>query len=122
MSRMNVFLALLMVLAVGCSRSAPPPAKADESRAALTKALDAWKAGEANPVWEGRSITLRDDRVNKGFELIAYELGEEHALGYDRQIVVKMTMRHGTSRPRQETIAYHVRTRPDVVISLADEE
>ena len=116
-------LALLTGLALaGCSRPAPPLPNADHSRAALTRALDAWKAGEVNPVWEGRPIALRDDRVKNGVKLVAYELGEESDFGYDRRIQVRLTMLPRTGKTRKQTIAYHVRTHPAVVISLADEE
>ena len=125
-----ILLAVLAILAtllagivlMGCAPAPLPPPDAAESRSALESALNAWRAGEVAPTWSGKPIRFNDGRFQKGIKLVAYEIGTEQDYGYDRQIQVMLTLRDARGKSRKEKSVYHVRTRPEIVVTRTEEE
>lgn len=115
--------ALVLLLALGCGRSLPPPADGGRARDALRTALDAWKAGQKPDALRGRSppIYFTDLRWGAGRRLLDYRLddaAEPH--GQSVRCSAVLTVEDDQGKTVDRKAAYLVDTGSSVVIVPAD--
>jgi hypothetical protein len=113
--------ATLVALAAGCGDPAPLglATTPEASRAALTEALDGWKAGETDRSMAGRSPPLYvvDDDLTRGAKLVAYKLdGEPKVFGTGLSYPVTLTLQF-KDRTATRKAAYRVVTTPNRAVT-----
>lgn len=115
---LRTLAAVMLVTAAGC---APVPQQSDpaKAKAALTAALDAWKAGlpidahrQANP-----ELTVVEPRWQPGTKLLEYEVaGDGKPSGWDQLFHVKLSLQTGDGKKVSEKAMYTVSTAPKLVV------
>lgn len=120
MSRPTI-LALALAALTGCEPAASPadPAAAQQ---ALTRALDAWKKGDApeSLATASPSITVADQQWQKGAKLLEYVVAEKSAAsGFDQSFTVTLTLDDPAGKKTQKA-AYSVSTHPKLVVVRAE--
>jgi hypothetical protein len=109
------------MIASGCGAgSRPETADATQARAALSAALDAWKAGEKPEVLARRSppIHVKDVDWDGGFRLVDYKSDAEGKLaGYDMNYPVDLELKGPTGSSVKKKAVYTVTTRPELLVS-----
>jgi hypothetical protein len=106
----------------GCGDPKPLPMAAtpESSRAALTTALDGWKAGKSfqDLLNQDPSIIFQDDDLNRGTKLVDYKIegeGQVHGTGYS--YVVSLTF-GGKDKPKK--VYYSAVSEPRLAVTRED--
>ena len=121
----TLFLPLVLALA-GCRGESPPLDMAttpEKSRAALTAAFDAWKAGGTVQTLAAKSppVYLVDDSFTKGSKLVEYRFeGEPKIVGTGMTYIVTLTLQDGAKPAGTRKLAYRVVTDPNIAIFRED--
>ena len=119
----RTLLPLLALALAGCRGDSPPLDMAttpEKSRAALTAAFDAWKAGATAQSLAARSpaVYLLDDSFAKGSKLLDYRIeGEPKVVGIGMTYLATLTLQDGANAPATRKLAYRVVTAPNTAIS-----
>jgi hypothetical protein len=115
------WIAGVLLIASGCGAgNRPDNADATQARAALSAALDAWKAGQKPKVLAQRSppIHVKDVDWDGGFRLVDYKSEAEGKLvGYDMNYPVDLELRSPTGSSVKKKAVYTVTTRPELLVS-----
>ena len=111
-------LAFAMLLVVAGCGGAGGGGTEQEARTALTKALDAWKAGHsaANMRNEDPEVVVGDSDWKQGRKLVAYEIGSGLFDGKNLRVPVILTVAQPPRGNRKLVVNYIVGTRPVVTI------
>lgn len=111
-------LPLLTILSIGCARSLPPAADADQARTAVETMLDAWKQGENETSLQARkpAIHVNDPEWRSGARLVKYEIRSNRENGISRRCEVLLTTQHGSASPQQREASYTIDTDPAIVV------
>jgi hypothetical protein len=112
-----VAVAMLLHLA-GCGATAGGSGTEEEARMALTKALDAWKAGRTatDMRQESPEVVVGDSDWKQGRKLIAYEIGSGLFDDKNLRVPVTLTVAQPPRGNRKLVVNYIVGTRPVVTI------
>ncbi|MBX9579420.1 MAG: hypothetical protein K2X87_03855 [Gemmataceae bacterium] len=119
--RLTLIPLAVLVVAAGCGDPKPLDLATtpEASRAALTEALDGWKAGETDKAMAGRSppLYLVDDDLTRGAKLVDYQLaGEPKVFGTGLSYPVTLTLQH-KDRTTTRKAAYRVVTTPNRAVT-----
>jgi hypothetical protein len=119
---MRKALCLAALVLAGCSEPKPleMATTPEASRATLTAALDAWKAGASQADLSRRSppVYFVDDDLERGRKLVDYQIeGEPRPVGTGLSYVVTLTVQDGTKAPVIRRLAYRVVTKPNQSVS-----
>jgi hypothetical protein len=112
-------LAVAMLLFVaGCGGAGSQGGNEDEARTALTKALDAWKAGRtaADMRQESPEVVVGDSDWKQGRKLLAYEIGRGMFDGKNLRVPVTLTVAQPPRSNRKLVVNYIVGTKPVITI------
>jgi hypothetical protein len=111
-------LAVVMLLLVGGCGGAGGGGTEQEARTALTKALDAWKAGRsaADMRNEDPEVIVGDSDWKQGRKLVAYEIGSGMFDGKNLRVPVTLTVAQPPRGNRKFVVNYIVGTRPVITI------
>src|SRR5262249_42531229 len=114
-------IAGVLLIAPGCGAgSRPETADSTQARAALSAALDAWKAGEKPEVLAQRSppIHVKDVDWDGGFHLVDYKADADGRLvGYDMNYPVVLELKSPKGVSVKKNAVYTVTTHPELFIS-----
>jgi hypothetical protein len=116
--RQRLATAVACLLVVGCGRS-NAPTDVPSAKAALTAALECWKAGQSPDSLRQRSpsIIMVDDAWQKGDKLESFEtVGPETDDGVNLHCTVKLAINNEQGVRRSEQLAYIVGTSPTITI------
>ena len=120
MKRVSIAVGFVLVACAGCHRnSLPPQANADEARAALITALEAWKNGETSDALAARRPPLyfNDQRCVPEIKLVSYKIEDGHEqYALSVRLRANLTMRLDTGETKERTVKYLVDTSPNMVI------
>jgi hypothetical protein len=107
-----------MLLLVGGCGGAGGGGTEQEARTALTKALDAWKAGRsaADMRNEDPEVIVGDSDWKQGRKLVAYEIGSGMFDGKNLRVPVTLTVAQPPRGNRKFVVNYIVGTRPVITI------
>ncbi|HEV3339180.1 MAG TPA: hypothetical protein VG125_02450 [Pirellulales bacterium] len=111
-------VAVACLLMVGCSRS-NAPTDVPSAKAALTAALESWKAGQSPDSLRQRSpcIVMVDDAWQKGEKLESFEnAAPEVDDGVNLHCTVKLALNDERAGRRSEQVTYIVGTAPTITI------
>jgi hypothetical protein len=117
--RSTRFLGLVLGAALaGCGQSLPPAADADQARAALRVALDAWQQGGKAQTLLERSPPIRvvDDDWDKGWSLKSYKIAKDKQLGQQRRVSAHLSLRGTDGKTMDKNVNYDIDTAPAIVI------
>ena len=113
-------LGLVLAALAGCDRGTmPPQANADQARAALTRALDAWQKGESiEDLARGDpAVYFNDPRCKSDVKLLAYKVDDGHEFyGQTARIAVVLTFKFPDGATKERKASYLIDTSPAVVI------
>jgi hypothetical protein len=113
-------LGLLLAVLAGCSSgSLPPKASPDQARAALTRALDAWRKGESiDDLTRGDpAVYFNEPRCKSDVKLLAYQVDDAHEYyGQTVRIAVALTFQFPDGTTKERKASYLIDTSPAVVI------
>jgi hypothetical protein len=114
----GVFSVAMLLLVAGCGGAGRQGGDEEEARAALTKALDAWKSGcrAADMRQESPEVVVGDADWKQGRKLLAYEIGGGMFDGKNLRVTVTLTVAHPPRGNRKVVVNYIVGTRPVVTI------
>lgn len=118
-----VVLALMTAFATGCWSSTPAPADPDAARAALDRALSAWKDGEAPDTLqdESPSLVVADHHWRGGYQLERFEIDpDDREEGYNRMIRATLWQRGPSGKTLHETVEYAVGIGSPITIQRDD--
>ena len=109
--------AAMLLIVAGCGRAGGGGTE-QEARTALTKALDAWKAGVSatNMRNENPEVVVGDADWKQGRKLVAYEIGSGSFDGKNLRVPVTLTVAQPPRGSRKLVINYIVGTRPVITI------
>jgi hypothetical protein len=111
---------LVLAALAGCDRGTmPPQANADQARAALTRALDAWQKGESiEDLARGDpAVYFNDPRCKSDVKLLAYKVDDGHEFyGQTARIAVMLTFKFPDGATKERKASYLIDTSPTVVI------
>jgi hypothetical protein len=110
--------AVACLLVVGCGRS-NAPTDVPSAKAALTAALESWKAGQSPDALRQRtpSIVMVDDAWKKGEKLESFEnVVPEVDDGVNLHCTVKLAINDERGGRRSEQVTYIVGTSPTITI------
>lgn len=95
-------------LLLGCSPSLPPKADVTQSREALTKALDAWAAGQSPAQFKLQvpSVDFSDPTWEHGGKLVRYRIVSEQSVGVSARFTVDLAVAE-KGPERKRTICYN---------------
>lgn len=117
-------LAVLLLCTSGCGgQKSPPSADFDQARAALTAALDAWKADQPSDSLQSLSppLFVNDTDWQAGNRLQAYEiLGGMDYHGVQARCAVKLTLIDKAGASSDKKVNYLIDTAPALVIVRGD--
>jgi hypothetical protein len=113
----SALVVAMLLLAAGCGGTVGGGTE-QEARAALTNALDAWKAGRAATDMQNESpeVVVGDSDWKQGRKLVAYEVGSGMFDGKNLRVPVTLTLSQPPRGNRRVVINYIVGTRPVVTI------
>jgi hypothetical protein len=120
--RYTILLAAALGM-TGCGGDPKPLSMAatpESSRAALSTALDGWKAGKSfqDLVNDSPSVILQDDDLNRGVKLADYKVeGEGQPRGTGYSYIVTLTF-SGKEKPKK--VYYSVVTEPKIAVTRED--
>jgi hypothetical protein len=109
---------LALLVPAGCQKRLPPQADADEARAALTAALDAWKDGGSPEALRGRTppVDFRDAHWDGGSRLTRYVVKAEERSGVSVRFTVELQLQHKDGTSRRRVVNYNADAGKAVVI------
>ncbi|HWB12799.1 MAG TPA: hypothetical protein VG826_26470 [Pirellulales bacterium] len=110
--------AVVCLLVAGCGRS-NAPTDVPSAKAALTTALEGWKAGQSpDSLRQGSpSIVMVDEAWQKGEKLDSFEnIGPEVDDGVNLHCTVKLAIKGEGGVQRSEKVTYIVGTSPMITI------
>ena len=111
---------LLAAGAAGCEGgSVPPQANPDKARAALARALDAWKNGEPiDALARGAEpIYFNDPKCRSDARLVGYEMADAHEFhGQSVRIPVVLSVKFPDGTTKEHPTSYLIDTSPAIVI------
>lgn len=116
--RQRLTAAVACLLLVGCGRS-NAPTDVPSAKAALTAALECWKAGQSSDSLRQRapSIVMVDDAWQKGEKLESFEnVGSDTDDGVNLHCTVKLALNNAQGVRRSEQVTYVVGTSPAITI------
>jgi hypothetical protein len=111
------------LLLSGCSSGLPPESQPGDARELLTRALDAWKAGEASATLADSKPPLRviDRDWQERALLQSYKLAEEgQLLGLNIQWTVDLSLRLPNGKERRKRVTYVVASGSNPVVARQD--
>jgi hypothetical protein len=114
---------LSLLVFSGCSSGLPPESRPDDARVHLTRALDAWKAGEAAATLADSKPPLRviDRDWQERAQLESYKLAEEgQQLGLNIQWTVDLSLRLPNGKERSKRVTYVVASGSNPVVARQD--
>ncbi len=111
-------VASLLLLATGCGGGLPPQTDPDVARAALTAALDTWKAGEAPDTLRSRTppVDFRDTSWDNGNKLSNYQVKSEERSGMSVRFTVELMLKQKDGASSQRVVVFNVDAGKTVVI------
>src|SRR5262249_12813272 len=111
-------ICLVLLAVAGCSNRQPSQADADEARAALTAALDAWKDGGSPDSLRDRKPPgdFRDAHWDGGNRLTRYVVKSEERSGLSVRFTVELQLQHKDGTSRQRVVNYNADAGKAVVI------
>lgn len=114
----SIIALIMLPPLVGCGGSGIGSGGNEEARAALNKALDAWKAGRsaAEMRSEDPEIVVGDSDWKQGKKLVAYEIGSGMFDGKNLRVPVTLTVAQPPRGNRKLVVNYIVGTRPVITI------
>jgi hypothetical protein len=108
----------------GCGgNSLPPPADAEQARAALRSALDAWKKGDRPDALNKLSpaVYVSDVDWRDGYGLQSFEIGaKDEQSGLSRRCRARLDLKHPRGETMQKYVVYMIETQS--VISIVRED
>lgn len=123
--RSRLLLIVTLVLATGCSDTAPLPmaTSPEKARPAIDAALTAWKDGRTADDLRRQAppVVLLDDDFVRGRKLVDYRIeGDGTPWGTGLRFDVVLTLQDGGKPPVTRKLAYRVVTEPNVSVSRED--
>ncbi|MBX9677174.1 MAG: hypothetical protein K2X38_00335 [Gemmataceae bacterium] len=95
-------------LSLGCSPSLPPKADVKQCREALTRALDAWVAGQSPAQFKLQvpAVDFSDPTWDRGGKLVRYQIVNEQSVGVSARFTVDLAVAE-KGPERKRTISYN---------------
>jgi hypothetical protein len=119
-----ILICLASLGSVGCGgNSLPPPADAEQARAALRSALDAWKKGDKPDALNKLSpaVYVSDMDWRDGYGLQSFEVGaKDEQSGLSRRYIARLDLKHPRGGQMQKYVTYMIDTQS--VISIVRED
>jgi hypothetical protein len=119
-------LPLLLIVAIGCARTAPQGEAAkydpDRARDALVAAMEAWKKGQAGTLAKRQPpIRFVDDDFVAGMSLVEYEVDEPDApIALHTDVLVILSLKDRRGKPVRREAHYQIATEPALAVLRSD--
>jgi hypothetical protein len=99
----------------------------ESSRAALTTALDGWKAGRTYEDLSSQvpPVFLLDDDLKRGTKLLDYQVegdGQARGTGYSYVVTLTLQDKDGAKPPAKKKVAYTAVTEPRTAVTREDRQ
>lgn len=113
-------LVIVLVGLGGCGGTRATPADADQARAAVRTALEAWKADSLDKLAKVEGIVFNDHDCRAGRRLVEYKIEADDRFGNSVRCRAVLSLRDRDGKTLEKRIAYLVDTSPTIVIVRED--